>query len=59
MSSGHDKKDYEIDPRTPYSIWLNPELDENGVPINIKDQDQDQRTHGNLYNIKHDNLLNV
>ena len=24
MSSGHDKKDYEIDPRTPYSIWLNP-----------------------------------
>ena len=33
MSSGHDKKDYEIDPRTPYSIWLNPELDENGNPV--------------------------
>ena len=45
MSSGHDKKDREIDPRTPYSIWLNPELDEKGNPVPEYDIESDKVEH--------------
>ena len=45
MSSGHDKKDREIDPRTPYSIWLNPEFDDKGNPVPEYDIESDKVEH--------------
>ena len=45
MSSGHQKKDPLVDPRTPYSIWLNPEFDEKGNPIADYDVELDKVEH--------------
>ena len=33
MISSGQKIDPELDGRTQYSVWLNPELDENGKPV--------------------------
>ena len=45
MSSGHQKKDTAVDPRTPYSIWLNPEFDEKGNPNADYDVELDKVEH--------------
>ena len=45
MTSGHQKKDTSIDPRTPYSIWLNPEFDEKGNPVPEYDIEVDKVEH--------------